>query len=260
MTDYFSQYLATIRSDESQTIRRYIPPGSRILELGGGNGTQAALLHSWGHDVTSLDVALPDDGEQRFPVKLYDGVSLPFADAAFNVVFSSNTLEHVERLPELLGETKRVLEPTGRGVHVMPSATWRLWSTTAHYGYVFREAASLVGSRFSSNVTVSSRTLMHVERAERPEGLAYTLKRALFPGPHGEFRNAVVELDQYRKSRWREKFSKWGWRVMAAEPMGLFYTGYALVPGLSLDSRRTLARWLGSSGTLYSVEPLIRPC
>jgi SAM-dependent methyltransferase len=43
----------------------------------------------------------------------FDGRTLPFDDASFELVYCKQVLEHVERPHELLGEVARVLEPGG---------------------------------------------------------------------------------------------------------------------------------------------------
>jgi len=44
----------------------------------------------------------------------YDGHTLPFHDACFDSVFSSEVFEHIFNLPEILPELNRVLKPGGK--------------------------------------------------------------------------------------------------------------------------------------------------
>jgi len=118
---------------ELERARQYFPSAAKVLEIGGGRGYQAAILASWGMDVTSLDIA---GAAAHHPVQVYDGQRIPFPGRSFDAVFSSNVLEHVEDVEALLGEAARVLKARGVMVHVLPSATWRWWTSVAHYVWV----------------------------------------------------------------------------------------------------------------------------
>jgi SAM-dependent methyltransferase len=73
------------------------PAHGRVLDVGGGTGIIAqAMKDLFGiAHVTSVDV------EQRFlksldiDTRIYDGVTLPFADAAFDAITFSNVMHHV---------------------------------------------------------------------------------------------------------------------------------------------------------------------
>jgi SAM-dependent methyltransferase len=62
-----------------------------------------------GVEVDDSEYTTRDDVELR----LFDGVSLPFADASVDVVFSKQVLEHVERPHLLIPDVARVLRPGG---------------------------------------------------------------------------------------------------------------------------------------------------
>ena len=52
----------------------------------------------------------------------YDGKTLPFSDASFDAIFSSEVFEHIFSLPEILAELHRVLKPGGRMLATCPFA------------------------------------------------------------------------------------------------------------------------------------------
>ena len=77
-------------------IARQVPPGARILELGAGTGVQALDLTRRGFDAATIDLSSSQYADdQMFPARAYDGRRIPFADSSFDVVFSSNVLEHI---------------------------------------------------------------------------------------------------------------------------------------------------------------------
>ena len=73
-----------IRREEVALVKRWIPPGARVLEIGGGSGFQAALLASAGCDIVAIDLegrpgpTMQGFQKQYWPVQVYDGHHLPF--------------------------------------------------------------------------------------------------------------------------------------------------------------------------------------
>jgi len=240
-------HLERLRHAEIEPLRRYFGPGTRILELGGGTGYQASVLHSWGCSVTSIDVAPSASPAPYYPVQRYDGVTIPCPARCFDVVFSSNVLEHVPppRLPALCGEMRRVLAGSGRAIHLLPSPAWRLWSCLSRYGFLLGVAAG--------RQTVARG---HGEAGPRPgRSIAQHIGRALLPPAHGEYPSALSELYYYSRRRWSRVFREGGFEVLAATGAGVFYTDYALCRPLSVPARRRLARVLGSACHVFVLRP-----
>jgi SAM-dependent methyltransferase len=124
------EHVNQIRLAEINAIAAMFPPRSRILEVGAGTGQQALRLVELGHVVDAID--LPDGtyaAELVYPVRAYDGRSFPFESDSFDVVYSSNLLEHVKDLGALHREIRRVLVPDGSVIHVLPTHSWRFWTT-----------------------------------------------------------------------------------------------------------------------------------
>jgi SAM-dependent methyltransferase len=69
-------------------------------------------------------------GEDVDGVRNEDIERLSYADAAFDLVLTSDTLEHVPDPARALGETRRVLRPGGRHVFTVPLVPSRPRSTT----------------------------------------------------------------------------------------------------------------------------------
>ncbi|KRP86999.1 SAM-dependent methyltransferase [Bradyrhizobium pachyrhizi] len=88
-----------------------------VLEVGCGTGAVLARLSAIGvgRDFTGIDVVDPAtnleiDGAASAPFRWssYDGVTIPFADGSFDLVYASHVLEHVPEPRAFLHELARV--------------------------------------------------------------------------------------------------------------------------------------------------------
>ena len=236
-----------MRRTELELVAEWLEPGKHVLELGAGSGYQASLLAARGCNVTALDV--PDrtrHARAYYPVQDYDGCTIPLPDESVAVVFSSHVLEHVDPLAPLLAETLRVMKPTGVAVHIVPSATWRIWTSLAHYPFVLKTL--LFGRAADSLVNVASTQ----DAIDRHGVLRAIYKTAVHPlAPHGSNSNAVVEVRAFSKARWMTVFASNGFAVVSVVPSKLFYTGYGVLSGASLGQRRRLSGLLGSASRAF---------
>lgn len=207
------QHLESIRRYELDFALRFFPPSGRILEIGAGTGWQAQTLQALGFDVEAIDLSSSNYKEHRvFPVVDYDGHRIPFGDDSFDVVFSSNVLEHIPHVEEFQREIHRVLKPGGVAVHIVPSSTWRFWS----------------------NITDILKAWKIPDRH----------------GEHAT--NALTEILLFRKNWWRQLFEKTGWQVVTTMPCPIFYTGRALMGArISIPARYRLSQILGGSTNLF---------
>jgi SAM-dependent methyltransferase len=180
-------------------------------------------------------------------VQPYDGHRLPFPDRSFDMVFSSNVLEHIAHVEAFQAEIRRVMKPGGRAVHVVPSASWRLWTIATHYLNLPVQAVVRLGGRSSSERDPTGGSRGEVIRSGRSRIL-----NALFEWRHGERGTTLGELYLFSRPAWTALFRRNGFAVETVAPLGLFYTGYALCgERLSMAARRKLARALGSATVLY---------
>jgi ubiquinone/menaquinone biosynthesis C-methylase UbiE len=248
-------HLDAIRVAELDKIASFFPAGARILEIGAGTGKQALELQRRGFKVIAIEIADSDYATHRvFPIKDYDGRTIPLPDASVDVVFSSNVLEHVADLSRMHGEIRRVLAPGGTCIHVIPTHTWRLWTTLTSY----LEAISFF---VSSVPQLVPRAAPRVAELRRLRDAWYRTARhtvgLCLPRRHGERGNVFSELWLFHPRWWRRNFQDNGFAVVAHEPMGLFYTGEVLLGlNLGLAKRKQLARVLGSSCHLFKLMPV----
>lgn len=238
-----------IREKELEAVIRFLEPGSRVLEIGAGAGWQAKALAEKGFQVSAIDIPSSNYSKvQVWPVEPYDGKHIPLPDGSVDAVFSSNVLEHVPHIVEFQKEMMRVLKPGGKAVHVMPSATWRLWSSLTYYP---EKTISKLGKKLRGKKTTpdSSAPDEHPEQAEKSTrvGLAKFL-----PPRHGERGTIITEAYYFSRYFWRNIFERAGWNLEQVVPNHLLYSGYRLFGHrLGVETRTKLSRYLGSSCTIY---------
>ena len=97
-----------------ETIARLVPAGSRVLDLGCGDGAMLAYLKEarrctgYGIEIDDANVlACTQRGVNVIQLNLDEGLSL-FDDATFDVVLQIDTLQHLRNAEVMLRETVRV--------------------------------------------------------------------------------------------------------------------------------------------------------
>jgi SAM-dependent methyltransferase len=215
-----------------------------VLEIGSGTGLQLRAIQKVARSVVGLELA---GGiyvrDESIRVVEYDGLHIPFPDASFDVVFSSNVMEHIKQQEQINKEIRRVLRPGGKAVHVMPTRVWRVLTSVLHYPRLVKSALS----RSSSP---------QVTRQDGPRPRTATrLKNILVPARHGDLGGWFAEYGYFGVSRWAEHFRKQGWKVEAYDPIGLAYSGNCLLADkISIHARSSISRLLGSSAAVFVVS------
>ncbi len=210
------EFLKKIREHELDRVTKVLPNKGRILEIGGGSGWQAKILQNLGYKVTSIDIKDSFYLEEKiFNVKIYDGSNVPFSNKKFDIIFSSNVLEHIKEVNKYQKELYRVLKDDGVAIHIMPSATWRIWT-------IFTD---LVKSWYLAGP--------HGEHAP----------------------NIFSEILFFRKKWWQKQFTNNNWKVITTSSNNLFYTGNSIFGNkISIRNRINLSKILGSSCNIFLLK------
>ncbi len=125
--------MLTIRFDQLGLL-----PGDRVLDVGSGFGRHVFECARRGADVVALDyaddevvqtrdtlAAMVTEGEiapeRLIGVLRGDARRLPFADRSFDVVITSEVLEHIQDDVTAIAEMVRVLKPGGRFAATVPA-------------------------------------------------------------------------------------------------------------------------------------------
>lgn len=242
-------FLWLIRKYELDLALEYFPVASetnpyRLLELGAGTGQQAKYLSELGYQVSAIDLPSSSYKDARlFAIKDYDGKNIPAADEEFDIIFSSNVLEHVIHIDEVLKETCRTLKPNGIAIHIVPSPSCRFWSIPAHYIWLMRR----IFSKFEGAFTQKKPTTPPRTPQSGKEWIG-----TLFPLRHGERGCTVTEPYYLSQHYWKRKFETHGFKVKKIASNNIFYTmSNGMGTHLPLNKRRKLSSIFGSSCFIY---------
>ncbi len=244
--------------DAIELLRLHGKTSGDLIEIGAGTGWQARVLSEAGYRVEAID--LPADSaisghahNRHWPIRDYDGVHIPFADDSFDIIYSSNVLEHVEQLDALMDEMQRVLRPGGIGLHLLPNPQWRILSLLTYYPGQALDLLRYLGKRSANPDSTPVTTLSNDQPP--PSLLAKALRR-LLPPTHGAVGSPLSEISRYSRANWDRYFDQRGWKVIAYSNNGLLASGdYLLGPALDTDARRKAGQLIGGIAHVYLLRP-----
>lgn len=118
-----------------------LPPDSRVLDVGCGDGMIDSLLLQYRPDVAISGVDILVRDHTYIPVKVYDGKTIPYDDRSFDVVMFVDVLHHTEYPENMLREAKRVSQDVillkdhiKNGVFADAILRMMDWVGNAHHG------------------------------------------------------------------------------------------------------------------------------
>lgn len=242
--------------DTIRLLDRFAKPHGNLLEIGAGTGWQAKALANAGYEVEAID--LPAQSgisghalSREWPMRDYDGSHIPFADDSFDILYSSNVLEHVVELDTLAADMKRVLRPGGVALHLLPNPQWRLLSLVTYY-----PGQALDFARWLKR---SEKPAAGTSPATAPRGSRSLLAKAarrLLPPTHGAEGTPISEFGRFSKRHWDNFFDRAGWDVLYYGNNGLAASGdYLLGTALGIRARRMIGKAMGGIAHVYVVRP-----
>ncbi len=110
----------------------------KALELGAGEGGQSITISKYCETLTCTE--LSETGNALigcFKAKNLPNVNYELCDACdlsrfyqekFDLIFSSNMLEHIPHPEMCLNECRKVLDVSGLMIHTMPTRQWKFWN------------------------------------------------------------------------------------------------------------------------------------
>ena len=147
-----------------------------ILDLGCGGGNSADEFYKLKPDITWVGIDIESSPEvnarQRNDLQFltFDGVSLPFSDNYFDLIYSKQVFEHVRLPSQLLKEIYRVLKPggffLGSTSHLEPYHSFSYWNYTP-YGFItLLNEAGLQTIEMRPSIDAVTLIIRDIERCE----------------------------------------------------------------------------------------------
>lgn len=243
----WSAYLHALRERETALIFSRFSPATFAcgLELGAGDGFQSRLLAGYVRQLIVTDyrpAILAQPARPGITYRLCDAerVDEVFAPAQFDLIFSSNLLEHLPDVPRGLAGVRRVLADDGIAIHVVPSPFWKLCHVVGFYPNAVVSRLDRLSARRAARLAgAPAMTGEEWDNNPKTAGRRYSyLRRLVAPVPHGVSAGNLAEFSAFSPRRWRAEFAAAGFRVAAVLP-GPLSSGY----GFGLDGlRRGLER------------------
>jgi SAM-dependent methyltransferase len=241
-------WLHEVRRLEFESLLASVPLGrvARVLELGSGDGLQLGLLRRRFERVFAIDPFRAPAGRSGFVFARAE--ALPFPDGYFDLVCSSNVLEHLQDRRRAMGEAVRVLRPGGYMAHAVPSRVWKASSLLLRplcYGMHMAGKWSLLRRQRPAPEKALGAGIV-----TRPS-LGGLLNRCFRPEIHGTFASHRAEFRAYGEKPWRQVLTHPRIERVAEVPL-ITYSPFGLLRGRLMGGRL----WLGRHG-LGSVHGFI---
>lgn len=257
-----ADFLEAIRLSEltliEEILKNTVPAGAKILEIGAGTGWQARELAARGYEVSAIDIPTSNHGQARiWPIIDFDGRFIPFPDHSFDIVYSSNVLEHVEDIKTLNTEIARVLRGGGTAIHYVPTSAWRAWSLAVFYPALLRDGFRRMRINLATRRADGTAPAVSPHRSSSTgqRSLLAKILRRIVPHAHGAVGTCISELSRFSRQSWDNFFSASGWAVASYALNGLFLTGDMIFGArLSTERRKRLSHIFGCTAHLYVLK------
>jgi len=184
------------------TAAELVRPGTRVLDIGFGEGYGSRILVDAGADYRGLEVdpAIVDHANARYGAhfETYDGTTVEAPDEAFDLVVAFQMIAYLDDPQPLLREIRRVLDPGGVLLLTTPNRVYRVdegrrpWNRYHVREYLGHELAAVLAETFddvtvygvAADEPIDSIVRARAARARRlsrldPLGLRYRLPESL---------------------------------------------------------------------------------
>lgn len=96
----------------AELLAARLPPAAEVLDVGSGDGLIASIIQSQRPDIGIRGIEVFLRPENFIKIDSFDGETIPFADASFDVVMLVDVLHHASDPLALLQEARRVTRKT----------------------------------------------------------------------------------------------------------------------------------------------------
>lgn len=245
-TNWF-QYLYKYKQREVDIVFSKCPEKlfHTMLELGAGDGFQSTLLTRYASRLISTDLdpsILKNKNSEALQYRICDAeeIDKAFNKGEFDVVFSSNLLEHLNYPGRTLTGVYDLLKDNGITIHIVPNPFWKFCSLLFRLPYIYM--------LFLEKITQNELNKKAPESKTKPKTHKPFLYRLLVPNPHGASESNIREFYLFSKSRWKKQFEKANLELINIIK-GPVASGY----GFGIDSIKNILERLGFFPNIYTL-------
>ena len=123
--ELYKKYGVNIDKERKFILDKADPVFGDILEIGTGKGHFAVLLAQEGYKFTSIDIAEETQGLAKMSLKYFgldkfatfkieNAENMSFEDGSFDIIFSVNTVHHLDNPHKVMEEISRILTFEGK--------------------------------------------------------------------------------------------------------------------------------------------------
>ena len=235
----WTQYLHNCKKREMDIIFSKCPEKlfQSTLELGAGDGFQSTLLIKYALKLVSTELnpaVLKKENDESIEYRMCDAeeIDKAFDKGQFDMVFSSNLLEHVYNPGRVLGGIYSVLKDGGITIHVIPNPFWKFCVLLLHIPYICVETLEKMKQKGPDGKGMKDRI-----KARDKWKLIHDI---LIPKPHGVSSSNIKVFYLFSKVRWKKQFENAGLELIRIIK-GPVASGY----GFGLDRLRNFLEQIG---------------
>jgi SAM-dependent methyltransferase len=187
------------------------------------------MLQQYVESLVSTDYRRPPlDMDESIDVRALDAEQLAgaFGPNEFDLVYSSNMLEHVRDPVAVLRAVHHVLKEDGISIHVMPNRFWKMCHVVLHVPQLALTALdALITTRRPSAIRELLKDWragggprlgsLHDNNPTLARPARSLIARALLPEPHGISPTNREEFAAFSRRRWREDLGRAGFDLVA---------------------------------------------
>ena len=205
----------SMRQREAEAVFGTVPDETfdEALEVGAGDGFQSQYLARCAGKVVCTDLnpdRLIHEPHLKITYEVCDVEALPFETGRFNLIYSSNLLEHLPEPERALLEMHRVLRDDGVTVHVVPNRFWKVLHLALFYPSRVVATAEVLLSRERRRTLGKANSFSNNPKRRQPS----FVERNVWPPVHGESVNHWAEFVRMGASHWKRLFSEAGFQLI----------------------------------------------
>lgn len=228
-------YGCQLRSFEIDTIFRMFNfrQFKHGLELGCGDGTQSGKLLLYCDSLISTDMNLSriihNDNNRNVEFQQLDAQDLSeLPDNHFDMIFSSNLLEHLHNVEDCLSHCFRITKTDSIIIHAVPNRIWKVFNYILYYPVHFIAVLNKIFNVKRNNEDTIKVISNSVQLDDNLRPIVKKSFLSIFlPHIHGISKTHMREFIDWQEKKRIVLFEKFGFEVIKIVRLP-FYYGYGL--------------------------------